>query len=73
MNILRNLLGGSGEKSDVVEVSSDSDITPEMLAFACQSMDRHMQAHGMEETREKDFYCGICRNWAPISTFPHSH
>ncbi len=72
MSWLGNLFGGPNEKSDIVEVSSDRDITPEMMAFACQSMDRHMQAHRMEETREKEFYCGIC-GWSPISTFPHSH
>ncbi len=72
MSWLKNIFGGSSEKSDIVEVSSDSDITPEMLAFAYQSMDRYMQKHEMVETREKDFYCGIC-GWSPISSFPHNH
>jgi hypothetical protein len=66
---LNNLLRGD-EISEPVAVEAETDA--ESLARGVELLNAMYPDDQYEETREKDFYCGIC-GWAPISTFPHDH
>lgn len=68
MSWLKNLLGGDSTLEVAIEAETDEG----SLQRGVFALDGYASTKGFEETREKEFYCGIC-GWSPISTFPHSH
>jgi hypothetical protein len=64
-------LGSRQKDEEIVEVALETDV--ESLEKGIFVLDGYTMAKS-EDSHEKEFYCGLCRGWVPISQFPtHRH
>lgn len=72
MSWLSNLFGGEEEEERIVCVEADTEA--ESIERGRKLLAIMHPADKYEQTREDEFFCGLCGGWVPISQFAtHSH
>ncbi len=71
MKWLSNLFAPK-EITEVVCVGAETEA--QSLELGIRLLDEKYPDDEYEETKEKEFYCGLCRGWVPVSQFrTHGH